>query len=463
MGGKHSKCCCCPNCTYRVELCCPCVCPAICVTFTPSDYDCEPESVELDWEDAISGYRGTLAGHDLYYYIERDPPPPGKERGPCKFKLRSESLGYPEGYEYEWEIPCDPYDEEVPCTTCLALETELGVPADAYRECSGGTLTTRCVEWIMPRLCDNCVCLCECICVFVTKDGIAYSGKACWSEYEQAYEGDVEGLDAYGQAVSLGVSVPIARWGDVCDPDTDYDCDPYSDDCAIRLEIIDGEDRFESAWQKMAEPCQLRAVTYSFHIERDPYNDADDIEASVRCATCNEDCEPANNAECQCDDGVTQRRLPKDLTLTLTNKLFCSRLDGSYPMTYHTDPEPPTPGSSFIEFWDSPVFQCNFDTGFFLRLSCSEAGVQGFTLQAVVAPGATLHTMYFANECNGAFTQDQTNDSAWACAASTCEPLRLVFPDLLEEGVSGGYANNCCQEDHEGDDREPRLAVEITE
>jgi len=294
-----------------VELCCPCVCPAICVTFTPSDYDCEPESVELDWEDAISGYRGTLAGHDLYYYIERDPPPPGKERGPCKFKLRSESLGYPEGYEYEWEIPCDPYDEEVPCTTCLALETELGVPADAYRECSGGTLTTRCVEWIMPRLCDNCVCLCECICVFVTKDGIAYSGKACWSEYEQAYEGDVEGLDAYGQAVSLGVSVPIARWGDVCDPDTDYDCDPYSDDCAIRLEIIDGEDRFESAWQKMAEPCQLRAVTYSFHIERDPYNDADDIEASVRCATCNEDCEPLVMACCP-------NPLPSTLYATLT-------------------------------------------------------------------------------------------------------------------------------------------------
>lgn len=299
MPGKHSDCCCCPNCTYRVELCCPCVCPAICVTFTPDDYaDCDPVSTEFDWNDAINGYSGSLHGHDLYYYIERDPPAEGQERGPCKFKLRSTSLGYPEGYEYEWEIPCDPYDE-IPCTTCLALETELGVPAEEYEECSGGTLSTYCVEWITPTKCRNCFCLCECICVFVTKDGIEYSGKACWSEYEQAYEGDVHGSDAYGQAVSLGVSVPIARWGDVCDPDTDYDCDPYSDDCAIRLEIIDGEDRFESAWQKMAEPCQLRAVTYSFHIERDPYNDADDIEASVRCATCNEDCEPSILSCCE--------------------------------------------------------------------------------------------------------------------------------------------------------------------
>ncbi len=226
---------------------------------------------------------------------------------------------------------------------------------------------------------------------------------------------------------------------------------------------LDSPGTIAGEWQKLPPPCELRNLDVSWHIVRDPYDPLQDLDITIRCATCGEDCGPSDNAECQCDDGITQRRLPKNLTLTLTNKLFCSRLDGSYPMTYHTDPEPPTPGSSFFEFWDSPIFQCHFNTGFFLRLFCAEAGVQSFILQAIVAPGATLHTMYFANECNGAFTQDQTSDSAWACAASTCDPLRIVFPDLLEEGVSGGFANNCCQEDHEGDDREPRLAVEITE
>lgn len=313
MPGKHSDCCCCPNCTYRVELCCPCVCPAICVTFTPDDYaDCDPTSTEFDWNDAINGYSGTLAGHDLYYYIERDPPPPGKERGPCKFKLRSNSLGYPEGYECEWLIPCDPY-EEIPCTTCLALETELSVPAEEYDECSGGTLTTRCVEWVTPTNCDNCFCLCECLCAFVTKDGISYSGTLCWDEYgTNQWVGTLIGKDQYNADVTLDMRVAVDRWGDVCDPETDYDCDPYDDSCAINafIEVEAGD--IAGNWQKMSEPCELRAVTYSWHIERDPYTDEDDIEIDIRCALCNEDCTP--EIDVPCCPGLS---LPTSLTCTL--------------------------------------------------------------------------------------------------------------------------------------------------
>lgn len=314
MGGKHSKCCCCPNCTYRVELCCPCVGPALCVTFTPDDYaDCDPESVELDWTDAINGYSGTLHGHDLYYYIERDPPAEGQERGPCMFKLRSNSLGYPEGYEYKWEIPCDPYDEEVPCTRCLSLQTDSAVPADEYDQCSGGTLSTECVRWVTPTNCDNCFCLCECLCAFVTKDGISYSGKLCWDDYTlNRWTGTLTGLDQYGAEVSLDMRVEVDRWGDVCDHETDYDCDPYDDSCAINAYIESEAGDIAANWQKMSEPCELRAVNYSWHIERDPETNADDIEISVRCATCNENCTP--EIDVPCCPGLS---LPASLSCTL--------------------------------------------------------------------------------------------------------------------------------------------------
>lgn len=307
MGTKHNDCCCCPNCTYRVELCCPCVCPAICVTFTPDDYaDCDPESVELDWDNDINGYSGSLAGHDLYYFIERDPPAEGQERGPCKFKLRSESLGYPEGYEYEWEIPCDPYDEEVPCTTCLALQTEIAVPADEYNECAAGTITTECVQWITPTTCDNAKCLCECICVFITKDDIRYSGRICWDEYLQKYTGTVTGQDDYNNELSLEVEVPIDRWGDVCDPD-DPECDPYSDKCAINLIIIEGETETSLGWQQMVDPSELDSVTYAWDYTTPEY---DTITANIRCSSCPEDC--ASLSTCDCE-GTT---LPSTLTLT---------------------------------------------------------------------------------------------------------------------------------------------------
>lgn len=329
MPGKHSDCCCCPNCTYRVELCCPCVCPAICVTFIPDDYaDCDPESVELDWDNDINGYSGSLHGHDLYYFIERDPPAEGQERGPCKFKLRSDSLGYPEGYEYEWEIPCDPY-EEIPCTTCLALETELSVPAEEYDECSGGTLSTECVEWVTPTNCDNCHCLCECLCAFVTKDGISYSGKLCWDEYEQnRWTGTLTGLDVYGAEVTLDMRVEVDRWGDVCDPETDYDCDPYDDSCAINAYIVADAGDIAGNWQKMLEPCELRAVTYSWNIERDPETEADDIEISVRCAICNEDCEPMADMPC-CEE-----QWPRNLSMAILFSYELPWCDCTYPQTF---------------------------------------------------------------------------------------------------------------------------------
>lgn len=329
MGTKHLRCCCCPNCTFRVDLCCPCVCPAICVTFTPDNYaDCDPTSTEFDWNDAINGYSGSLAGHDLYYYIERDPPAEGQERGPCKFKLRSESLGYPEGYEYEWEIPCDPY-EEVPCTTCLALQTELSVPADEYDECSGGLLTTECVEWVTPTNCDNCHCLCECLCAFVTKDGISYSGKLCWDEYTlNRWTGTITGKDQYGEDVALDMRVEVDRWGDVCDPEADYDCDPYDDSCAINAYIVADAGDIAGNWQKMLEPCELRAVTYSWHIERDPYNDEDDIEITIRCATCNESCEPYVEMPC------CENLWPKHLALSFTSSLNDIACACEYPQSF---------------------------------------------------------------------------------------------------------------------------------
>ncbi len=293
MDTKHNKCCCCPDCTIRVDLCCPCVCPAICVTFTPDNYtDCDPTSTELDWNDAINGYSGSLAGHDLYYYIERDPPAEGQERGPCKFKLRSESLGYPEGYEYEWEIPCDPYDEEAPCTRCMSLETELSVPGDGYDECSGGILSTYCVQWITPTDCDTCFCLCECVCVwvYVNIDESVCSGVVCWDEYEQAYTGTLGCKSPAGVEQpykSYDISIPIRAWGDVCDPEAEYDCDPYDRRCAIGLTLQeDGGEPVSAAWQLLPDPCQLRVVDHSW--EFDLGEDAIRVEA--KCALCNETC-----------------------------------------------------------------------------------------------------------------------------------------------------------------------------
>ncbi|MCL4721063.1 MAG: hypothetical protein KJ041_03735, partial [Gammaproteobacteria bacterium] len=192
----------------------------------------------------------------------------------------------------------------------------------------------------------------------------------------------------------------------------------YIDDrCAIGLEISaeygdsGAEDGWiRGPWQLMAD-CQLRNLEYSWTIERSPYTGDDDITASIRCAECGEECGPTDS-ECLCDDGQSQTKLPKSLTLTLTNNKFCSCLDGSYPMTYHTDPEPRTPGASFTEFWDSPVFQCNDGAAFYFRLHCSEAGVEGFYLQLRVAPGAWGHTMYWdETQCNGAFTQWEDRDS----------------------------------------------------
>ncbi len=225
---SHWWCCCCPECTLPSSTCCACVCPALCVTFTPDDWDpykaeqveacetdtqkCRPQSVELDWDDEQQAYVGAIAGHDLIYSFYRN-----EYDGKCYFYLESYSLG-----RHEWEVIAEEgqcYGRTDECVRCLDLRTAVGVEEEPYEDCSAGTLTTECVNWITPITCATCACLCECLCVDLTMDGIAYSGKACWDEYQQAYVGDVSGLDTYGVCQTRTVRFPIDRWGDVCDPD----------------------------------------------------------------------------------------------------------------------------------------------------------------------------------------------------------------------------------------------------
>lgn len=452
------RCCCgCPACTVdtRLPICCPCVCLSLCVTFTPNAWDayeaenrpaceaddqvCRPQSVEIDWDEYEQAYIGSIAGHDLYYSFYRN-----DYDGKCYFYLESESLG-----RHEWEVKetddqC--YGREHECVECLDLTTALGVEGEPYDECSAGTLTTECVNWITPTTCNTCACLCECVCVNLSLDGIDYTGKACWDDYQNMYTGEVYGRDLYNVCRSRTVKFPIDRWGDVCDPnvpeddptacepihvldDTDYTCEftgewstdslqgyggsmryteagtgskkaewtftglpkgrwrvsatwvagdgrasnaPYTildgtrmagfvrlnqsnapDDFtyggtdwerlgtftikgdtltvrltdaangavyadAIHLEYIDdrcaiglmisadvGEEGevngwIHGDWQLMTEPCELRNVNYSWRIERDPYDDEDDIVARIWCATCNDECVPLAYIPC-CD------------------------------------------------------------------------------------------------------------------------------------------------------------------
>lgn len=208
------RCCCgCPDCTIATQgQCCACVCPTLCVTFTPADEGCAPQSVEIDWNAAEQAYIGELAGHDLRYAFRR-----GEEDDGCRFYLDSVSLG-----EHEWEVVANQEEldncetESRQCVLCLRLDTEVAVPADPYTQCSGGTLTTTCVPWYTPTECNTCQCLCECLCVDVTIDSVLYTGKACWDEVEQAYIGTVCGELNFQDAVRK-VQFPIDRFGDVCD------------------------------------------------------------------------------------------------------------------------------------------------------------------------------------------------------------------------------------------------------
>ncbi len=515
---SHWWCCCCPECTLPSSTCCACVCPALCVTFTPDDWDpykaeqveacetdtqnCRPQSVEIDWDDERQAYVGEIAGHDLFYSFYRN-----EYDGKCYFYLESYSLG-----RHEWEVIAEEgqcYGRADGCVRCLDLRTAVGVEEEPYKDCSAGTLTTECVNWITPIACATCACLCECLCVDLTMDGIAYSGKACWDEYQQAYVGEVSGQDAYGVCRMRTVRFPIDRWGDVCDPDAypgePTACEPihvldnaeagctftgtwslvtgsgyaanlrtapagdgtakaewvftglppgrwkvsatwvegldradnvlfavldgtkivgqtrtnqqsgpddfeynstqwerlgtfrivgseltvrltdaangvvvadaihleYIDDrCAIGFQVSADEDEegevdgwITGEWQRMAEPCQWRAVNDSWTVERNLYTSTDDISVSIWCAECNEICE--RNSDCLCD-GVF---LPFTLTATFhSTSGRASGLEGcSFPLRYRF-----MPGGDFGNpggCWESEAVRC-CDTDWVLRLCC---------------------------------------------------------------------------------------------
>ncbi|NUQ61892.1 MAG: hypothetical protein HUU20_05365 [Pirellulales bacterium] len=245
------------------------------------------QSAEVDFDAYHGGYRGTLAGYDFYYYFERD------EYGRCWFKLRSDSLGYPEGYEQAWEIGSDDsYTGGRGDLTCKSLSTCVEAPA-LYSEsggdadnCTGGQFCTECVEWITPMECDTCQCLCECICITMRIGADICFGKACWDEYEQAYVGEVACVNSeydFGGAPyrTVPVTFPIRAYGEVCDGESD--CDPYDTRCVIGIGV-DGED--PSNWQFMSN-CEWRAVNYSWEF----YADYTDAVVFIRCARCYEDCQ----------------------------------------------------------------------------------------------------------------------------------------------------------------------------
>lgn len=266
MGLQTNQCCCCPACSVET-ICCKCVCRRICVIFTPtnaldSDYNICPElSVNMDWDEAEQDWHGSLAGQDLKYFFYKD------DTG-CYFKLRSSSLGYPEGYELVW--PVGDLEGYVSCSNPM---TEVGVPGD---ECEAGIIRTSCAPMYVPHNCTGCGCACECLCVTYTKGSCVVGGKAC----NDGLGNWVVTLhcDLYGPPVTLTFSMfPRSA---TCDPDTDPYCDPIDKTCVLLMSF--GSDT--------QEPTEVSCPEIGGTWTIEEYGEQT-VTITARCAVCTEDCE----------------------------------------------------------------------------------------------------------------------------------------------------------------------------
>jgi hypothetical protein len=179
----------------------------------------------------------------------------------------------------------------------------------------------------------------------------------------------------------------------------------------------------------------------------------------------NEDC---RHCDCFCYQKLGNDRIstciPKLLHLTLSNELYCPGLAGTYEM--HQKADIATPTDSTMKYsWISEDISCL--NPFFTRfeLICQfklDGTIRGaFTMVAWRQNGAEIKFDPLDPDTIG--TDGNGNTRAGSKSNSTCSPLMLVFPDLLEDLVSGGFANYCCGEDHTDDEQtNPRAGVVVT-
>ncbi len=245
------------------DACCRCLPPALCVTiFSDDDMPCR---TELEWDPNEQSYLGVLTcqseTHDLRFYFERT-------GDTCWFLLRSESLGFPTGYEQSWSL-----GEEIACDD-LVGEVDLG---------AGALMTFEPVVRITPSTCSGCKCLCECLCVtLVRANGPVCYGKVCWDEETERYAGLLQCGDEYEGEIA--VSVRFARRAEFCEYEEEhYECDPCDDQCVI---VIDAPGvAVEDSWQEV-DDCQARNVDYTWTSGEG----ADEVMVRARCAMCEEVC-----------------------------------------------------------------------------------------------------------------------------------------------------------------------------
>jgi hypothetical protein len=179
----------------------------------------------------------------------------------------------------------------------------------------------------------------------------------------------------------------------------------------------------------------------------------------------NEDCKAC---DCFCYQKVgnvrTLRCIPKEITLLLTNVLYCSGLEGDYTLYQRSD------GGGFPDntekyTWISDETDCTNPAKLRFILTCQynlDGDIHGaFTLAVMKIGGAEVEFDFTDPDTIG--DDGVGNSVARNKATSTCDPISLDFPDLTEATVSGGFRNYCCGEDHEDDpDTKPRVSVEVT-
>jgi hypothetical protein len=247
MPNKAQKCCCCPDCTVNPGKCCACIPETICLTFTV--YGQDPCSGELDWDRTNKRFAGTICGHDILLYFERD-----SYDQNCYFKLRSTSLGFPEGYEHAWEV-----GYEIDCETLTA-----SVVADDV------TLDIVGVEKVIPTECTGCKCLCECICVTYSAPCCYLKIRACWDEYIQQYIGS--GVCGDGSPINVAIGLEPANSGI---PYTNYEYDPDDTSC-VAVVYVNDENK---GWFRPACPLVNGELVFDEGTD-------DEVTITVECADC---------------------------------------------------------------------------------------------------------------------------------------------------------------------------------
>jgi hypothetical protein len=176
----------------------------------------------------------------------------------------------------------------------------------------------------------------------------------------------------------------------------------------------------------------------------------------------NEDC---RWCDCFCYQKVgtsrTLKCIPKTVTVSLTNVLYCSGLEGDYTLYQRSDGTG-FPDSTQKYTWVSDQTACVGSVGLRFILTChfnSDGEIhKAFTLAIMRSGGAEVE---FDNTDPDFSGEDGVgNSTAWCRATSTCGVLE--FPDIIELTVSGGFANSCCKENHFDDEMtNPRVSVEV--